>query len=127
MSSRATRGPSLFNAGGGDTGVRAGVLCLLVVFGSFGTGGFVVPWALSHVRRVSSETVTPVFARPSAMARTEAPSLRAFKMTRRNLSSASVFLFFGRRASAINWESCCALSGNDWDMIGDLLVNVSEQ
>ena len=61
--------------------------------------------ALNHRRNASSETATPIFPRPSRIARSVAPSRRIFSSSARWASSCEVLGFFGRRDDATNWAS----------------------
>ena len=145
MSSRATRGPGPRIAGGGVGGVAGIAVAGLRGVGTIGTGVvfpdgdgaclafgvgdaarcFGSPFAISHVRSVSSDTSKPIFAKPALRARTGAPALRSRRSTVRNRSRSSDFVVRSDWASAIAWESRWSSVGSSWEVIGKRLGNGS--
>jgi hypothetical protein len=132
MSARATRGPTE-DAGTGD---------LKTTFsGAFGLAGFPTCFIVdarglgdscftNHKRSVSSETCVPIWPKEATKMRTDVPSARSLRRTRRCISNASALVVLPALAWAINresfWESLAVGSsiigkslGKSWANDGD--------
>ena len=108
MSARATRGPVEADC---TTGILTGTLTEPFGLVTVRTGSVFDGCEhddscfTNHKRSVSSETCVPIWLNAATKMRTDVPSARSLRRTRRCISNASALVVFPALAWAINWES----------------------
>ena len=120
MSARATLGPAEADC---TTGTLTETFALATVRTGFvaDARGLGDSCFTNHNRRVSSETCVPIWPNAATKMRTDVPSARSLRRTRRCISNASALVVFPALAWAINWESFLESLAVGWSMIGKSL------